>query len=162
MKRQHAYVILSCLLVVVMIVASVATADTGATAPGSTGACYTGSGTSTPAVTYGSGSLKYKCVIEAGDDTRCTGNTRPKCEVNCDDHCGSCFSHSAGKWVHWSSGPICVGNCKVDSSGSTCSGCEGSAQLICAVGDLYNNDECDESAGLKAWDLYGGGKPCAG
>lgn len=166
MKRLSVVLICSCLAVVAMIVVSVATADVGAQAPGYAGSCYNGSGTATNTVTYGEtgGSLKFTCEIETGDDRVCHDDSRiAPCVQNCDNHCDQCFPRES-QWVHWTEGPICVGNCVVDTSedGGRCYGCSGTSRLICAVGDVYNDEDCDESANLKAWQTWGGSKPCEG
>ncbi|MBA3316202.1 MAG: hypothetical protein M3552_17635 [Planctomycetota bacterium] len=148
-----------------------ALADSGVDFPANPftpGNCYDGSGTTTPPATYGTGSLKYKCNADQSNDERCLDDAgkpvvRKKCVVSCDDHCKSCFSHGTdGKFVKWSTGPLCVGNCVVDNAGGTCSGCD-TGQLICAVGSLYTDAACTTptSPAMKVWDMFGGQKPCS-
>lgn len=171
MNGYHWRLALNSIAIFVGIASAAAIAGHGPEAPGPIGWCFTGAGTATEAVEQGANSsLKYRCDVDEGLDTRCAYNpptvpfgNRPKCKVNCDDHCLACFPHSAGKWAHWVSGPMCVGNCTVDmSANETCTTCV-TGGMICAIGALYNDAECDEPAGQQVWDIYTAGNfPSAG
>lgn len=157
-------VFLSVGVLIAAAAGSIALAATGATAPGAANTCYNGSGTSTPVVNFGTGSIKYSCMVAAGNNTACPGNTRLACKVSCDDHCDTCFASAGATYTHakWTSGPLCVGNCQITTTGTTCPGCQGNGQLICAVGDVYTDGACTTkpTPNLKIWVLFGGTKPC--
>lgn len=153
-------------LIVTTFAAATALADFGTQFPAdpfTPGNCWSGSGTTTPPSIYGTGSLKYLCEHDDSYDDRCEYNTRKACEVLCDDHCALCFARGDGNYAHWTTGPICVGNCVVDNSADTCTGCPGTTQMICAVGDIYTEQTCTtpHSPAWVCWDLHGGQRPCA-
>jgi len=138
-------------------VMGVVVAETGPTAP-AYGICVkTGTITNDGEETHQdrSGAGGHYCKINQMPDNRCTGNPRPQCKVDCDDHCASCFG-AAAAWVKWSQGPGCIGDCTFDvASISTCRDCKTTGARVCAVGDVYNAATCAAPNGTKAWDTAG-------
>ncbi len=156
MKMSDSIQFLAAVVLVCSGVAGIVVAESGPVAPGYRDCVSPGTITKKDDELHSSPSAGgYRCAVDRTANHRCSGNTRPKCEVDCDDHCESCFSALSG-WVKWDEGPGCIGTCVYDLSVvSECRDCLPGDEKVCAVGREYDADDCMHETGTMAWDTVG-------